>query len=157
MTRTIKFRFLAAACCAVSVVLGLTPQVRAQGRQTDSGAWPPITPEELALKDNPAKPGLAAMILDRRVEVDDPKSFETQYCRIKIFSDEGKKYADVEVLYFGGADRVEDIRARTIEPDGKVVDFDGQVFDKTVAKTRRLKYQAKAFALPDVRTGSIIE
>ncbi len=134
----------------------LSPPAVAGAQQVEAFAWPPIDPEELALKDNPAKPGSAALILERRVEVDDPKSFETQYYRIKIFNDEGKKYADVEIPYVEGVGRVEEIRARTIEPDGKVVGFSGEVFDKTVVKTRRLKFQAKTFALPDVRVGSIL-
>jgi hypothetical protein len=33
--------------------------------------WQPLPKEDLALKDNPANPGSAAMILERRVSTDD--------------------------------------------------------------------------------------
>jgi hypothetical protein len=49
------------------------------------------------------------------------------------------------------------IRARTIEPDGSIVEFDGQVFEKTIVKTKGVKYLAKTFTLPDVQVGSVIE
>ena len=49
------------------------------------------------------------------------------------------------------------IRARTIRPDGSIADFDGKVFDKSIAKAKGLKYLAKTFTLPDVQVGSIIE
>jgi len=49
------------------------------------------------------------------------------------------------------------VRARTIEPDGSIVNFDGKIFEKELVKGRSLKYLAKTFTLPDVRVGSIIE
>src|SRR5580693_8990166 len=62
--------------------------------------WPQLSPEDLSLKDNPAEPGAAAMILYRE-EIINNKDFHDFYSehfyRIKIFSDAGKKYADVEI------------------------------------------------------------
>src|SRR5207245_11530979 len=91
---------------ALAVIL-FAPAMRAQDRPS-VGEWPPVKPDELALKDNLAKPGASAMILERRLEVDDSKSLEEQYYRIKIFNDEGKKYADVEIPYVEGASHIED-------------------------------------------------
>ncbi len=125
------------------------------GKEKDN--WQPIPPAELALKNNPANPGAPAMILYREINTDDPKSFETHYYRIKIFTDEGKKYADIEIPYIEKLTRIEDIRARTVRPDGTAVEFQGQVFDKVVVKAKKLKFQAKTFTLPDVQRGSIIE
>ena len=62
--------------------------------------WPPISPEELALKDDPLNPGAHAMILYREMHTDDVERFQTHYYRIKIFAEEGKKYADIEIPYF---------------------------------------------------------
>jgi len=121
---------------------------------------PPIAPEDLSLKDNPAEPGASAMILYRE-EIINNKDFHDFYSehfyRIKIFTDAGKKYADVELpspQYFG---EVRDIHGRTIHPDGKVIEFDGKILDKLLAKSGDLKIQAKVFSLPDVIPGSIIE
>lgn len=119
--------------------------------------WLPIVHEDLALKDNPANPGASAMILYEETWEDDVNSYETHYNRIKVFTDEGKQYADVEITYLAGRNEVVEILGRTIHPDGSVVDFQGQILEKTVVSARKLKYQAKVFTLPDVQKGSIIE
>src|SRR4030095_15459842 len=79
--------------------------------------WPPISTEELAMKDCPGSPGVPAIILYRESHVDDTKSFETHYYRIKIFADDGKKYADIEIPYLEKLAQIEDIRARSVRPD----------------------------------------
>lgn len=130
---------------------------RAKSPQSPSDDWPPVPPEELALKDDPANPGASAILLYREIGTDDVKGLETDYYRIKIFTESGKEYADIEIPYLEKATEIRNIRARTVQPDGKAADFNGQVFDKLVVKMRRLKFQAKTFTLPDVRAGSIIE
>src|ERR1051326_7979457 len=59
----------------------------------------PPTPAELALKDVPLAPGAAAVILDWSIERDDDRNFENQHVRIKVLTEEGKKFAYVEVPY----------------------------------------------------------
>jgi hypothetical protein len=127
--------------------------VTAEGQHS----WPQIPGDELALKDNPTSPGSAAMILNREVSIDDSKRIETHYIRIKIFNEDGKKYADIQIPYNEKESRIEDIRARTVHSDGSAVDFQGQVFDRAVAKTKRLRVQVKTFTLPSIQSGSIIE
>lgn len=117
----------------------------------------PVPPDELAMKDNPKQPGAHAMILERTDTEDDANGWASHYYRIKIFTDEGKKYADIEIPYVKGAFNVNDIKARTIRPDGTIIPFNGQVYDKLVVKTKDVKFQAKTFTLPDVQPGSIIE
>lgn len=147
-------RCLLGSALSFSVLLFAgTGQLRAQARSP----WPSILPEELALKDNPAKPGSAAMVLLREVNTDDTKANETQYIKIKVFKEEGKKFGNIEIPYIDKRMQVEDIRARTIAPDGTAVDFQGEIFDRVVAKTRRLRVQTKTFTLPNVQAGSIIE
>jgi hypothetical protein len=75
---------------------------------------PAITPEDLALKDNPAATGSAAMILYYAIDTDNRNWTETQSIRIKVFQDEGRKYANVEIPYYDKDNHVEDIRARTV-------------------------------------------
>jgi hypothetical protein len=60
--------------------------------------WLPITKEDLALKDNPASPGSAAMILHREIFTDNVQYFETHYTRIKIFTEEGRKDGSGELV-----------------------------------------------------------
>lgn len=121
------------------------------------GDWLPITPEELSLKEVPGAPGAHAVVLYRESLTDDVASFETNYYRIKILTEEGKKHGDIEILYLKDSESIKDIKARLIRPDGSGVDFDGKIFDKTVVKTRGFKFYAKAFTMPDVQVGGIIE
>jgi len=117
-----------------------------------------ISPDELKMTSEPNAPGAPAIILYRQVDRDDSRNaHEDNYFRIKILNEEGRKYGDVEIPYFKGTGKVTNIKARTIRPDGTVVNFDGNVFDKTVVKARGVKYLAKTFALPEVQVGSIIE
>jgi hypothetical protein len=123
----------------------------------------PISPEELKMTNEPAAPGAPAVILYRNVYRDDSsgqngdRAFEDDYVRIKILTEEGRKYGDVEILYDKDLETIVGLHARTIKPDGSVADFDGKVFTKTVVKGLGLKYMAKTFTLPAVQVGSILE
>jgi hypothetical protein len=119
--------------------------------------WKPITPEELALKDDPLRPGAHAVILYREVYSNHEKNYEENYTRLKVLTEEGKKYADVEIPYLKGTSGVRDLEARTIRPDGSIVPFTGEVFEKTVVKYKRTKVLAKTFTFPEVEVGSILE
>jgi Domain of Unknown Function with PDB structure (DUF3857)/Transglutaminase-like superfamily len=118
---------------------------------------PAITPEDLALKDNPAAKGSAAMILYYAVDTDNRNGTETESFRIKVFQDEGRKYADVEIPYYDKETRVEEIRARTIGPDGKIAEFTEQAYDREIVKAKKTRVNAKVFTLPNVQVGTIIE
>ena len=109
------------------------------------------------MKEYPASPGAPASILHREMHTNDEKSFETRYYRIKIFTEEGRKYANVQIPYFKGKIRVKNIKARTVHPDGAIVTFTGGVFEKVIVKRKKLKLLVKTFTLPNVRVGSIIE
>ena len=89
------------------------------------------------MADDPANPGAAAVILWREVTTDDVKGMSTEYQRIKVFTDEGKKYADIEIPYVEHFSKVEDIQARTIRPDGTTVDFQGQIFRPHSAESQK--------------------
>jgi Domain of Unknown Function with PDB structure (DUF3857) len=115
--------------------------------------WKPITPEDLKF----IEPGAPAVILYESYERDDTKHSAHRYVRLKILSEEGKKYATVELPYNRGIGKISDIRARTIRPDGSIANFDGKVYEKTVIKGHGIKILEKAFTLPDVQVGSIIE
>jgi len=119
----------------------------------------PVSQEELKLTSEPKAPGAPAIILFRQVDRDDRglTPHEDVYFRIKILTEEGRKYADIEIPFWKGQGNVIGIHARTIKPDGSVVDFNGKAFDKSIVKTRGERYKAKTFTLPDVQVGGIIE
>jgi hypothetical protein len=127
------------------------------------------TAEELAMKDLPGYPGAAAVVLYREEITKDDLHVVQHYDRIKVLTEEGKKYANVELryvsttdegsdLYYGGDDKtLGEIVGRTIHPDGTIIPFTGKPYKKTMEKTKGAKYQALVFTLPDVEVGSILE
>jgi hypothetical protein len=119
----------------------------------------PVSSDELKMTAEPLAPGAPAIILYRQADRDDNRgvAHEDQYFRIKVLTEEGRKYAEVEIPFekFGG--EASGLRARTIRPDGTVSVFDGKVEKKWLVKGRGLRYQAEIFTLPDVQVGSIIE
>jgi hypothetical protein len=121
--------------------------------------WQPISPEELRMTSVPEAPGAPAVILYRQVDRDDNARTggEYNYVRIKILTEDGRKYGDVEIPFFKGEGTIHGLKARTVRPDGTIANFEGKAFDKMIVKAKGLKYQAKTFTLPDVQVGSIIE
>ncbi len=120
----------------------------------------PVSPEELKMTSEPLAPGAPAIILYRQVDRDDRglTAHENDYVRIKILTEEGRKYADIEIPYFKeDGSEIVNIKARTIQPDGSVVNFEGKAYDKSIVKAKGVKFMAKTFTLPNVQVGSILE
>jgi len=141
------------------VVVGLAVCVLAAQEAKAGIGFQPVSPDELTMTSEPLAPGAPAIILYRQVDRDDNihTPHEDNYFRIKILTEEGRKYADIEVPFFKGSEDVVGVRGRTIKPDGSIADFDGKVFEKELVKGRGVKYLAKTFTLPDVQVGGIIE
>jgi len=119
----------------------------------------PVNPDELKMKSEPMAPGAPAIILFREVDRDDNRytPHEDNYVRIKILTEEGRKHANVEIPFSKGYESIAGLRARTIKPDGTIVEFDGKPFEKTVVKQRGFSILVQAITLPSVEVGSIIE
>jgi len=125
--------------------------------------WRPVTPEELALKQSKSDPNADAECFFRDVRIENTAvghfhSQTTSYIRFKIFNDRGRdKYSAVKLEY-RGKERISDVAARTIHPDGTIIELkhDG-IFDKVEAKKGGFKVRVVSFALPSVESGSIIE
>lgn len=111
------------------------------------------------MTSEPLAPGAPAIILYRQVDRDDNDhtGHEDDYYRIKILTEEGRKYANIEIPFVKGNDNVVNVHARTIRPDGSIRDFDGQVFEKTIEKSRGMKILVKTFTFPEVQVGTILE
>lgn len=145
--------YFGAALCTVALAITFAGRASADN-------IPPVSPEELKMTSEPLAPGAPAIILFRQVDRDDRgnTAHENDFVRIKILTEEGRKYGDVEIPFskFSG-NNVVAVRGRTIRPDGSVAEYDGKVFDKAIVKAKGVKYMAKTFTLPDVQVGSIIE
>lgn len=124
--------------------------------------WLPVPAEDLALKDNPNQPGTDAMILYRDLLDDASKASASgdtleEYVRIKIFTQAGTEWGHVEIPFVKSYQSVVYITGRTIEPDGSIVKFDGQVLEQTVTKSSGFREFEKVFTLPNVQPGCIVE
>lgn len=122
--------------------------------------FPPVPASELGLTSEPLAPGAPAIILFRQVDRDDStgSSHEYHHWRIKILTEEGRKYGNIEIPFFKDiGEEVKDIRARTVRPNGSIVDFDGKVTEQTIVRAKKYKYLAKVLTLPEVQVGSIVE
>ena len=123
------------------------------------------TKDELAMTSLPGYPGTPAVVLFREDLTKDDLHSRIHYERLKILTEEGKKYANVELPYVstgggwevGNSKTVDDISGRTIHPDGTIIPFTGKPYQKVIVKGDGYKYQEKVFTLPDVEVGSIIE
>jgi hypothetical protein len=144
MRRLLRFCVLI-VCCGLSTF--------AFGQKED---WLPITEQDQKVKEVPGNPGAAAIQLYYANYIDDGEQTEFVYHRIKILNEQGKKWADVEIPAGLGIS-LGNLKARTIHPDGSIVEFTGKPFEKTVYKSRGLKLYLKTFTMPDVTVGSIIE
>lgn len=97
------------------------------------------------------------MILDRQEIADDLNNYHSTYKRIKVLTEAGRKNADVELPYNRHGFSIGDISGRTVHADGTVIPFEGKPFDKVLVRGRGLRIHVKAFTLPDVQVGSILD
>ncbi|MFL6229251.1 MAG: DUF3857 domain-containing protein [Pyrinomonadaceae bacterium] len=132
--------------------------VRALASDND---WKPVDPAQLAMKTPLVEKDADAEAIFWEVRADDGGEEDfvlSNYIRIKIFTERGREsQSKVEIPYFGET-RIKDIAARTIKPDGSIVELKKEdIFDKTIVKQGDRKLRAKSFALQGVEPGSIVE
>jgi Domain of Unknown Function with PDB structure (DUF3857)/Transglutaminase-like superfamily len=123
--------------------------------------WTAPTPEELSMTSQPEVPGAPAVYLFREETTDDKLHMFSIYTRLKVLTEGGKEFGNVELSFARGHDGagydVEAIQGRTIHPDGTIIPFTGKPYEKLIEKTQGVKVMAKVFSMPDVEVGSIIE
>ena len=141
-------------CLPVVCLVALAPIARAD-------QWTAPTAEELKMTSQPEVPGAAAVYLFKEEITDDSLHMWSKYARIKVLTEAGKDYANVELKSYNSSENggytVNGIAGRTIHPDGTIIPFTGKPFDKLIEKGQGYKEMAKVFTLPDVEVGSIIE
>jgi hypothetical protein len=141
----------------VGVLFALAPSIA-------HAQWTPPTPEELSMTTQPEVPGAAAVYLNREETTEDRLHIFTIYVRLKVLTDLGKDFGNVELQYarfhndtgFSGYS-IEDVQGRTIHPDGTIIPFTGKPYEKLVERTHSTKVMAKVFTMPDITVGSILE
>ena len=127
--------------------------------------WKPVDPAELALKSPTVEKEADAEGLFWEVRIDDNPDGNlifTHYIRVKVFTDRGREsQSKIDLEYgklYGTEIKIQDIAARTIKPDGSIVELNKKdIFERTIAKASGLKIKARSFAMPAVEPGCIIE
>jgi hypothetical protein len=128
--------------------------------------WQPVDKALLAETKSQIDPEASSEVVFWEVRLTDTVTsdlskgrFETQqYVRIKIYNERGRDLeSQVQIPYEPG-ESIDDLMARTIRPDGSVVEVTKDaIFDRVISKGRGGTEKAKSFAMPDVRPGCVIE
>ena len=121
--------------------------------------WTAPTAEELSMTSIPEVPGAPAVYLYKEQTADDTNRMWAYYFRLKVLTEGGKDYANVELPYIAGTRgwSIDSISGRTVHPDGTSTPFTGKPFDKMLEKVGGYKVSSKVFSLPSVEIGSILE
>ncbi|HSR50519.1 MAG TPA: DUF3857 and transglutaminase domain-containing protein [Acidobacteriota bacterium] len=137
--------------------LALSPAVEAAD-------WKPVDPADLRAEQPSVEAGADAEALFWEVRVQDevsgqvPKSHLDHYLRLKIFTERGVEQFGTVRLGQSKDIRILAIRGRTIQPDGSVIELDGDsVFEQDSAKGFGVTLTDKTFVMPAVKPGAIIE
>src|SRR5262249_19247230 len=87
-----------------------------------------------------------------------PRTVLDHYLRIKIFTERGRDaQSSIDLVHTDGS-LISDVAARTIAPDGKIVELKKtDIFERTIVKFGGRKLAATSFVLPGVDVGAIIE
>src|SRR5690348_12653337 len=90
--------------CRFLCSLTLVTLVCAAASIAHAEQWTTPTPEELSMTSQPEVPGAAAVYLNREeITIDRLHMFST-YVRLKVLTEKGKEYADVELRYASSDD-----------------------------------------------------
>lgn len=113
-------------------------------------------PEELlkmtSLAEDPEED--AAVIFDKaKLKITKDFLLETKrHVRIKVFTEEGKKQANIEIVLWH-EDEIDDIEAISISPDGKEYELDSDnIYTEEGERTNKI-----SFPIPGVEVGSVFE
>jgi hypothetical protein len=115
------------------------------------------TAAELQMTADPKAPGASAVVLYREQTIDDVHGFMIYFDRVKVLTDKGKDMAIFQIPYDPDLVKVEQIQARTIHPDGSVVEMTEPVSDLLKMRAKSFNEDAIVFSLPNVQVGSILD
>ena len=126
-----------------------------------ANAFQPLASEHLALTEVEWQPDASAVVLFERAALHfrqypgEPSSWIEVEVRIKILTEAGLEQAEVAVVH-GKERRLSDLAARTVQPDGTVVEVGKDaVFEER--RSRSSKLFVTKIAFPAVRVGSILD
>ncbi|MFQ5630148.1 MAG: hypothetical protein ACE5I1_15375, partial [bacterium] len=116
--------------------------------------WEPVTEADWSVVADSAKGYRDAVMLFEKVTADDRKfadgkTYLTIYRRIRILDAEGRDWGDVLAPLFYKKQKIEEVKGRTILPDGREIALaKDQIFEKQAIKTKGAKIKQTNFSLP---------
>jgi hypothetical protein len=117
--------------------------------------WGKISAEENSITSISEESDADAVFLFEKSDIEITPEFELliiRHTRIKILTEEGKKYANIKIPYWHG-DIISYIKGHTIFPDKKKIKLkETDIFDE-----KGELWHNKVFTIPGVETGAIIE
>lgn len=124
--------------------------------------FPPISAEEKAVTQVAGAPNARAVVLFRKAEfrMMDPASSDISSRlivreRVKILTEQGKDRGEIQ-LFHSSFVRLYSLAARTVLPDGRVVELAKDAkFERKLSKSR--KYYVTSIAFPNVEVGAILD
>lgn len=148
---------------ALALIVLLLPAFADAKRNKNAFEWDEITEADWNLSVDSTR-GIrdAAMVFERIMEDDEKmkneKCYRTIYRRIRILSDEGRKWADGETPSVGKDAKVVMLQGRTVLRDGTEITLEEeQVFEKEVVKIKYRKYRQYSFSIPGATDDCIVE
>ncbi len=146
-------------CLALLCLLTVLPSAAIAGDE-----WRPVDPADLALKAPVVEKDADAEALFWEIKVADevdggnPRTVLSHYVRIKIFTERGRESQSKIDIPFLNNWNIRDIAARTIKPDGSIVEVKkSDILERIIIKEGGRKIKAKSFAMGGVEPGAIIE
>lgn len=130
---------------------------KAQFLATGANEFKAINPDELKMTSDPKAPGAAAVYLEIDEDCNDPIHYQSFYVRIKVLTEKGKELATQQIRYLHGNYTIGSIQGRTIHSDGTVIPLKVKPEDLLVVKAGGMQENSKAFTLPSVEVGSVLE
>jgi hypothetical protein len=119
--------------------------------------WLPVSAEELQMQSDPKAPGAPAIVLYLQLDQNDEEHRQDAYERIKVLTDEGRSAGNIELPFYRNRTAVRDIAACVIHPDGRIVNFNGTIYEKVIAESKDIDARERTFTLRDVEPGCILE
>lgn len=125
--------------------------------------WESVTPADWQIGIADEWKDANAVMLFEKIIIDDSKAPEnifttTLYRRVKILNPRGYLYADVAIPYLHNKQKVRAMRGRTLWPNGRIFNLDKRdIFGTDLLSMKKLAVKQKAFSLPGVQDGCIVE
>lgn len=159
-----RSRRIALLCgLAFGLTLGAASLARADDERERFDKYRATAESDWLTSENAALGIRHAVILFDGTIIDDEKVWEGpgaehRYVRVRVFDRQGiDDLADVELIYEHG-ERIRDLAARTVKPDGRMIDVAEREFhDREYISVGRQRLRSRSFAFPSVEPGDILE